>query len=162
MKSALEGYHNEFGAYPTPKNPQDTITIDGKSYLVGAATMLYQALSGDGSDNILNAPGSRSAGQASSNGKLESEEVTNVRLVDMPREMWMERDGRYFMVDGFGRPFQYVQAEPPVGGSSPRTINSTHDLWSYGEDDVNITARSVDTLPPGPIKDASQKWIKNW
>lgn len=162
IQSALERYQKEFGEYPAPSHPQDSIVIDGKSYRVGAAAMLYQAVSGDGHDNILNAPGSRPAGQASSNGKLESEEVKNVMLTDMPREMYMERNGVYFLVDGYGKPFQYVKTEPPTGDGPPQTINSTFDLWSYGEDEENISTRSVDTLTPGPVKDASQKWIKNW
>ncbi|MEN3939821.1 type II secretion system protein [Prosthecobacter sp. SYSU 5D2] len=162
MKSALERYRNEFGEYPAPQNPQDSIAIADKTYEVGSAAMLYQALSGDGYDNIVIAQGSPSAGEPNSNGSLEPEESKNVMLTDMPKEMWIERDGRYFMADGFGKPFQYVKAVPAAGDQSPVTINSTYDLWSYGEDDVNITARSVDTLTPGPIKDASQKWIKNW
>jgi prepilin-type N-terminal cleavage/methylation domain-containing protein len=162
MKSALERYRNEFGEYPEPQNPGDSIAIVDKTYEVGAAAMLYQALSGDGYDNILIAQGAPSSGQANSNGSLEAEESKNVMLTDMPKEMWIERDGRYFMADGFGKPFQYVKAEPATGNEAVKTINSTYDIWSYGEDDVNITARSVDTLTPGPVKDASQKWIKNW
>lgn len=162
MQSALERYQKEFGTYPAPKNAQDSIVIDGQSYRVGAAAMLYQALSGDGSNHILIASGSRPTGQDASNGKLESDELKNVWLTDIPKEMYMERNGVYFIVDGFGRPFQYVKAEPPVGDGSPQTLNSTYDLWSYGEDEENTTARSTDTLTPGSVEDASQKWIKNW
>lgn len=162
ISSGLERYRKEFGEYPAPQNPGDSIAIADKTYEVGAATMLYQALSGDGYDNIVIAQAPADAGQATSNGSLEIEESKNVMLTDMPKEMYMERNGRYFMADGFGRPFQYVKAVPPTGGGSPQTINSTFDLWSYGEDEENITSRSIDTLTPGPVKDASVKWIKNW
>jgi hypothetical protein len=52
----------------------------------------------------------------------------------------MKNAARYFLlVDGFGRPFQYVKAALPaaVGETKIRsiTINSTYDLWSYAEDE---------------------------
>ena len=85
-------------------------------------------------------------------------------------------------MDGFGRPFQYIKASVSTssasggsGGSSgsgsggsggsggassgPQTINSTYDLWSYAEDDVNITKKSIDTAATPNL---SVKWIKNW
>lgn len=161
MKSALERYRNEFGEYPAPQNPADTIDVQGKTYEVGGATMLYQALSGDGYDNIVIAQAPSSAGQSNSNGSLEEEESKNVMLTDMPKEMYINQNGRYFMADGFGRPFQYVKAAGT--GESPVTVNtSSYDIWSYGEDTENTGARSIETLTPGPIKDASLKWVKNW
>lgn len=162
MKSALERYSQEFGEYPAPQNPGDTIAIGDKTYEVGAAAMLYQALSGDGYDNILLAQTPTNGGTASSDGSLEEAESKNVMLTDMPREFFINRDGRYFMTDGFGRPFQYVKAAPQVAGEQPTTINSTYDIWSYGDDEENTSARSIDTISPGAVKDASQRWIKNW
>lgn len=165
MTSALERYRNEFGEFPAPQNPGDTISVGDKVYEVGGATMLYQALSGDGYDNILIA--SAPEGDPKSNGSLEETESKNVMLTDMPKELWINRNDRYFMADGFGKPYQYVkaaQATSSTGGTPPQavTINSTYDLWSYSEDEENTSARSIDTKDPGPLKDASLKWIKNW
>lgn len=162
IKSALERYSTEFGEYPEPQNPGDTIDIAGKSYDVSGAAMLYQALSGDGYDNIAIAETPANAGPSNSDGSIDENESKNIMLTDMPKEIWINRDGRYFMADGFGKPFQYTKAETQNGGTSENTINSTYDLWSYGEDEENYTARSTDTLNAGPIKDASAKWIKNW
>ncbi|TDU81362.1 prepilin-type N-terminal cleavage/methylation domain-containing protein [Prosthecobacter fusiformis] len=162
IKSALERYNNEFGEYPAPQNAGDAIAIGDKSYSVGGAAMLYQALSGDGFDNILIAQAPSNAGPPQSNGSTEEEESKNIMLTDMPKEMWIKRDDRYFMADGFGRPFQYEKAVPVALGEDQVTINSTYDIWSYGEDEENTTARSIDTQAGGPVKDASQKWIKNW
>jgi prepilin-type N-terminal cleavage/methylation domain-containing protein len=162
MKSGLERYHKEFGEYPAPQNPDDTISYGSKTYEVGGATMLYQALSGDGYDNIVIAQTSSNAGQASSNGSLDESESKNVMLTDMPSSIWAEQNGRYYMIDGFGRPFQYVKAVPTGSGRDPTTINKDYDLWSYGEDEENTTARSLDSQIPGKLKEASQKWIKNW
>ncbi|HEY1082138.1 MAG TPA: prepilin-type N-terminal cleavage/methylation domain-containing protein [Prosthecobacter sp.] len=160
IKSSLERYNNEFGEYPTPQNPGDTVAVGSKTYEVGAAAMLYQALTGDGYDNILLAQTPTNGGEASSNGSLEEQEAKNVMFTDMPKEFYINRDGRYFMADGFGKPFQYIKAADP--GDSVVTINSTYDLWSYGDDEDNTSARSIDTAQPGPTKDASQRWIKNW
>lgn len=161
MKGALDRYRQEFGEYPEPQNAGDTISIQNITYDVGGAAMLYQALSGDGYDNILMAQ-TPSAGQASSNGSLEPEESKNVMLIEMPKEMWINLNGRYFMADGFGKPFQYVKARSVTADQGPVTINSNYDLWSYGDDTTNTNARSIDTQAAGPLKDASLKWIKNW
>lgn len=161
MKSALERYNSEFGEYPSPQNPGDTIAVGDKTYEVGAAAMLYQALSGDGYDNIQIAQAPQDAGEASSNGSLEEKESKNVMLTDMPKEIWANKDGRYYMIDGFGKPFQYTKAAT-ASASDKTTVNTTYDLWSYGEDEENTGARSIETLTAGPVKDASQKWIKNW
>lgn len=162
MKSALDRYNNEFGEYPAPQNPADGIAIGNKTYQVGAAAMLYQALSGDGYDSIMLAQTPSNAGPAASDGSLEANESKNVMFTDMPKEFWINRDGRYFMADGFGRPFQYEKAVPLTGGQAATTINSTYDLWSYGDDEENTSARSIETVSPGTVKDASQRWIKNW
>ncbi len=162
IQSALERYKNEFGEYPAPQNPGDTVAVGDKTYEVAGASMLYQALSGDGYDNILMAETPTDIGQASSDGSLDANESKNVQWTDMPKEFWINRNGRFFMADGFGKPFQYEKAVPPNSGQDPTTINSTYDLWSYGEDEENISSRSIDTSTAGPVKDASQKWIKNW
>lgn len=162
MKSALERYNTEFGEYPSPQNPGDTVAVGDKAYEVGSAAMLYQALSGDGYNNIQIAEVSQDAGDANSDGSLDEKESKNVMLTDMPKEMWTNKDGRYYMVDGFGKPFQYVKAVAATSGEDATTINTTYDLWSYGEDEENTGARSIETLSAGPVKDASLKWIKNW
>lgn len=163
IKSGLERYFNEFGEYPTPQNPEDSVAVASRTYRVGGAAMLYQALSGDGYDAIQMATTPANAGEAMSNGSLEEQESKNVMLTDMPKEIWVNKDGRYYMVDGFGNPFQYQKAVAATAGGSPNTVNSsTYDLWSYGEDEENTNALSTDTTTAGTVKDASQKWIKNW
>lgn len=162
IKSGLERYFNEFGEYPTPQNPEDSIAVGPRTYRVGGAAMLYQALSGDGYDAIQMATTPTNAGEAMSNGSLEEQESKNVMLTDMPKEIWVKKDGRFYMVDGFGNPFQYEKAKQAVSGSDPSTVNTTYDLWSYGEDEENTSALSTDTLTAGTVKDASQKWVKNW
>lgn len=89
---------------------------------------------------------------------------------DMPPTMWRKLNGLFFMVDGFSNPFQYVKAPSSTtaaagaggaagGGASVTTINATYDLWSYGEDVLNTSAKSSDTIEKPEI---AAKWIKNW
>lgn len=172
VKSALENYHAEFGEYPEPASGDTTAEIvPGKVYRIGGAACLYQALSGDGYDQIKGASNSASqsgGGSAESNGRVDGDsEIKNVMMKEMPQSMWTRKNGMFILVDGFFRPFQYVKATATTttggtGGSSnnqPTTVNSTYDLWSYGMDEANIRARSVETVESPNM---SAKWIKNW
>lgn len=166
IKSALENYHTDFAEYPEPANiGKMTSILPGKSYDIGGAACLYQALSGDGSDQIKGVSASAGAGGSAgaSDGKTEGTEVANMKLKDLPQTMWTYKGGSYIIIDGFGRPFQYAKAAvaTTVGGATPTatTINSTYDLWSYATDEVNISKKSIDTLKDATL---SVKWIKNW
>jgi prepilin-type N-terminal cleavage/methylation domain-containing protein len=161
----LENYKRDFGEYPEPASPNDTTSIANKSYVVSGAAMLYQALSGDGHDQILLRQAPRSL--PTSDGNIDEDESGSVKFANMPKELWTNQDNRYYMVDGFGKPYQYVKAasvDPTRPDIAPPviTINSTYDLWSYGADEENITARSIETTTDESLKDATSKWIKNW
>lgn len=167
IQSALERYNTEFGEYPEPSNPGDTVSMGNKIYEASGATMLYQALSGDGYNNIKIATTPSGDADPSSNGSLDEAESKSVMLTDMPKEIWVFQENKYYMIDGFGRPFQYTKAVPidpngTGGASTALTINPTYDLWSYGEDEENVTARSIDTLTDEQLKQKSVLWIKNW
>ena len=172
ITSSLERYLEKFGEYPEPaKQDEFTQTMPGKMYNVGGARCLYQAMRGDGYDAIKGAGNSAGGGPAASDGNFDELEVQNVMFKDMPPTMWRKLNGSYFMVDAFQNPFQYVKAEAATsaagtGGtgatgkdSKAATINSTYDLWSYGEDVSNTSARSYDTIEKPNI---AAKWIKNW
>jgi prepilin-type N-terminal cleavage/methylation domain-containing protein len=166
VQSALERYNTEFGEYPEPSNPGDTISIRDKTYTVAGAAMLYQAMSGDGYDAIKIAVAPANAGAPQSDGNIEPNESKNTMLTDMPKEVWTNQNGRYYMIDGFGNPLQYIRAATQnvtgTNASTPTTINSHYDLWSYGEDEDNTMATSLETNAGGTLKQASEKWIKNW
>jgi prepilin-type N-terminal cleavage/methylation domain-containing protein len=176
VTSSLERYLEKFGEYPEPANEEEMVEImPGKMYNVGGARCLYQALRGDGYDAIKGVQGGSAAeSPASSDGDFGADEIDNVLFKDMPPTMWRKHAGIYFIMDAFSNPLQYVKAPPPStsssgagagGGSSggnsgaPATINSSYDLWSYGEDTVNTSMRSADTLE---TPDLAAKWIKNW
>lgn len=169
ITSSLERYYEKYGEYPEPATKDEfTQTMPGKMYNVGGARCLYQALRGDGYDAIKGAGTSANGGTSASDGNFDEVEVLNVMFKDMPPTMWRKLNGFYFMVDGFSNPFQYVKAPSTSaaagaggggGGASVTTINSTYDLWSYGEDVINTAAKSSDAIEKPEI---AAKWIKNW
>lgn len=164
IRSALENYREKFGSYPTPSNPETSVVIADKVYVAGEAACLYQALSGDGFNQIRGADANSSP---ESNGQIEDNEAANITLADMPREIWTVQNSTYFVVDGFGHPIRYVKAAPTtvVGGGQPpaaTTINNTYDIWSYGNDTENLTATGLMTQENASLSQASSKWIKNW
>jgi prepilin-type N-terminal cleavage/methylation domain-containing protein len=165
IRSALENYREKFGSYPTPANPETSVTIADKTYVAGEAACLYQALSGDGFNQIKGVDSSQ--GSPDSNGQVEDAEAANVTLADMPREIWTVNSSSYFMIDGFGHPIRYIKALPTItadGGQPPDpvTINNTYDIWSYGNDTENLTATGFMTQDNTTLARASSKWIKNW
>lgn len=164
VKTGLESYQAEFGEYPEPATPEQQADFpQGKSYNVGGAACLYQALSGDGFDQIKGVTSSGSGdGSAASDGAISgTEEVSHVMLKEMPPSMWMRKGEQFILIDGFSRPFQYIKAAKttPTGGDEATTINSTYDLWSYSMDQNNTTKKSIDTLKS---PQTALKWIKNW
>ena len=166
IASGLERYNQDFGEYPAPANPGDIVDIAGQSYESSGAAMLYQALSGDGYNEILTASGFTTGASPQSDGTIEETEGAFVKLTDMPKELWTILNDRYLMIDGFGRPFQYIKAinDDPTQATAetPTTVNASYDLWSYAEDEENTMATSLESTQDEVLKRASAKWIRNW
>lgn len=161
VKTALESYQTEHGEYPEPANAEQRAEFGlGKSYDVGGAACLYQALSGDGYDQIKGVSSSGSGeASATSDGRISgTDEIGNMMMKDMPPSMFMRKGEQYILIDGFSHPFQYIKATVRAD-EDPVTINSTYDLWSYSMDQLNITKKSIDTQQSPQI---ALKWIKNW
>ncbi|MEZ5384318.1 MAG: type II secretion system protein [Prosthecobacter sp.] len=165
IASALDDYQTQFGEYPAPANVGSFAEIlPGKSYDVGGAACLYQALRGDGYDQIAGVSGS-GQDDASSDGKIEDGEIANMIFKEMPDTMWSRSGNVFFLIDAFGRPFQYIKASAATSNSDSgnssqsTTINPTYDLWSYAEDDVNTRKTSIEAMESPQI---SKKWITNW
>ncbi|MDI1311559.1 type II secretion system protein [Prosthecobacter sp.] len=178
IKLALERYSTEFGEYPQPAGSNQMVQFPPgvSTYDTSGASCLYQALTGDGYDQIkgVTSASSDSSGGgsgASSDGKVEGlSEIKNKMLVEIPQTIYTRKGSTYIIIDGFGHPFQYLKAAIPaaVNGANgtntntdtaPTTINTTYDLWSYSEDEQNTTKQSISTLNDPTV---SVKWIKNW
>jgi hypothetical protein len=76
-----------------------------------------------------------------------------MKMPDMPQDIWIVVNNRYFVIDGFRRPFQYTK------GGQPNAVNPTYDLWSYGQDEQNTQA---DSLAAKTNPNISAQWIVNW
>ncbi len=149
--SGLENYKSEYGEFPAPANPGNTDEFRKKTIQVGGAKMLYQALSGDGSNEIQIASG----GGKASDGKWDADE--KMMLVDLPKEIYsINKVNRYMLFDGYLQPFQYTK------GGSTDAINPTFDLWSFGAyGDQGESLTSVGREAKQNSKSTS-KWIVNW
>lgn len=173
IKLALERYNTEFGEYPQPANSNQMVQFPPglATYDTSGASCLYQALTGDGYDQIKGVTGAAGGGSGgSSDGKVEgAAEIKNKMFVEIPQTIFTRKGTNFMLIDGFGHPFQYLKAAIPTtattgsgsGSSSPTptTINTTYDLWSYSEDEVNTTKQSISSQTDPTL---SVKWIKNW
>jgi prepilin-type N-terminal cleavage/methylation domain-containing protein len=152
IKAGLEQYKEKFGEYPEPADKEGTVSAGGGTFKAGGAKMLYQAISGDGSDEI-ELPGKTTT---ASDGKVDTDEIPNSINGNLPKTMILKSSEGYLLIDGFGRPFQYVK---PTG--TEQAVNATYDLWSFGTADVKSGApdTSYDSRKEGKN---TASWIKNW
>lgn len=152
IKSALEQYKEKFGEYPEPAEASSSDQIGGSNFRIGGAEMLYQAITGDGSSAIeLNSGGD----QSSSDGEITDAERENTINGNLPKTMIHQTDrGKWILVDGWTRPFQYSKGDAD-------TLNSTsYDLWSFGNMPDNGRAAYSITAKKDMLMSGS--WIKNW
>lgn len=163
IKASLEQYKEKFGEYPEPSGQGGSVNgVDGSS-----SAMLYQAITGDGTDAIkLTSSGDQSDGQ---NDEEEMKNAINASLppamIYPPRSQSAGQPGtpgyRYLM-DGFGRPFQYQKAPNGTSGSTASTINPTYDLWSYGNMEGDPPSPSSINAEYKANPENTGTWIKNW
>jgi prepilin-type N-terminal cleavage/methylation domain-containing protein len=112
IKLALDRYNTELGSILKQQKRHNSPVPPGLNYDISGAACLYQALTGDGFDQIkgvANSSGSSSAA-AASDGKIEgAAELKNSMLPDAPQTIWTKKNANYIIIDGFGHPFQYVK-----------------------------------------------------
>jgi prepilin-type N-terminal cleavage/methylation domain-containing protein len=152
IQTQLERFKNDNGAYPRPKEGSESATtmVSGTNYPVGGAITLYQALTGDGDDSI-------EGGDTGSVGKPGSLEDSVVYWADADpngsQRISRQADGKWYISDGFGVPFQY-KVPPPADPRNPDNFEAlqneyhnprSYDLWSYA----------------GKYEEP-KAWIKNW
>jgi prepilin-type N-terminal cleavage/methylation domain-containing protein len=148
IAGTLEQYKEKFGEYPEAANPAKMGTGSAASWRIGGALMLYQAITGDGNSELKLASG---ASATASDGKVDSDEISNSIKGDLPKTMVLKTDAGYIIIDGFGRPFQYEK------GGAADAVNTTYDVWSYAQKES-----SDRTLATKKDEVATAVWIKNW
>ena len=157
IRSGLEQYKEKYGHYPVPNSEadNDSGTFGGIEMNRGRASMLYQAITGDG-NNLIDQQGVDSS---NSDGAVREDELARSVNNRLPPQMIFSAGrkpgeaGQRLFIDGYGRPFQYT-----VGGSA-NAVNSTYDLWSYGDVEPGPVSEDLETKK-SPTK--SVTWIKNW
>lgn len=156
IKSCLEQYKEKYERYPEPavEAQKEVGTFDGVTMNSGTAAMLYQAITGDGSDYLKT-----DETGVPSDGILDAKEMTNSINGNLPPQMIFSRgkgkgaSGPRYLVDGYGRPFQYTK------GGHADAVSEKYDVWSYADAPDGQASRDLAT------KKDSQKtasWIKNW
>jgi hypothetical protein len=110
VKMALGHYQLEFGEYPVAKHPDQSAEFPHGRYPIGGAMMLYQAITGDGTSEIVVAGGSPTF----SDGLIDAEERRH--SFSRPPNASQLPDGRWFLADSLGRPLQYelVEGSPRI------------------------------------------------
>lgn len=160
IKGALERYKEKFGEYPEPATPAEMNPSD-PNFRIGGAKMLYQAITGDGTDAIKLAAG----GSATpSDGKVDDSELENVIDGGMPSTLIYPPPstlkagyaGPIYFIDGFARPFQYDK------GGSTDAVNPTFDIWSFGNYEMGKASQIGYTAAIKKDSTKTGTWIKNW
>lgn len=131
IQEALEAYKGKYGNYPRP--------VGGTEDPEVVAKMLYQAVSGDGTNMIDGAEPTASDGDPGTDGEyfLEAAFYKN------GKSTFVHKD--YYLMDPWRQPYNYMR-----GVDSNQTMNkTTFDLWT------ECTNRPDD-------EDDEDKWITNW
>jgi prepilin-type N-terminal cleavage/methylation domain-containing protein len=182
--SALERYKEANGEFPTSINakPPNGISTHSTTAFDGAQ-MLYQAITGDGYDQIYMAsPPSPAPSHSSSNGSVDPNfasltingDFIPTQVTSGSSSTWksklnatfVDTSNNFYLIDGFGHPFQYdraavtsVSAASPV---TPTTVNPTYDLWSYGTGTGTNDPKGTSLTDKQNNATATAMWIKNW
>ena len=169
--SALERYKEKNGEYPEATDTSGSQSFGDVTMRTGGAAMLYQAITGDGSDAIKIGTGSATS---SSGTVADANKEFTINGDFIPTKdgsgTWKAKlnstfvtGDKFLIVDGFGHPFQYDKAAVSTGGAGgtpPTTVNPTYDVWSFanatnsGEVAYDLSTKQNNT------KNAA--WIKNW
>jgi hypothetical protein len=131
IQEALVAYRNQYGNYPRP--------VGGSNEPVTVAKMLYQAVTGDGTDMIHGAEQRASDGNPGTDGEFFLQAAFN----PSGTSPFTHKD--YYLMDPWGQPYHYVR-----GDEHAQTKNSRmFDLWTEATDQ------------PGR-EDNEAVWISNW
>jgi prepilin-type N-terminal cleavage/methylation domain-containing protein len=165
---SVEEYKLDRGHYPRPAAKEGaTVDIGGESYQVAGAQMLYQILSGDGTDAIQGGDqiptgiqGSAKNSKDPGTGKIYMDSVvapTKQDVLEKRHARLVEPSGEnsYYIVDPWRHPIQYQVPETDRNGGiredSRLHSGSRFELWSFGK-----------LKKPEDTADAQEQWITIW
>jgi len=148
MEAALESYKADNGEYPRGANSDglNSTTTSNPSSSINSSRLLYQALSGDGTNALVTTGGTPSDGRVDPGSKQYME--------FKPNQLITAGASAYYIIDPWGFSYGYStinqrNLQTPIPPTPPAGFNPTFDLWSTGGQSANTT-------------DAKAKWLKNW
>lgn len=159
LQLGVEGYKTDNGEYPEALGAEDTTDISNVSYKVGGARMLYQVMTGDG-NSAIKGGGTASSGIPGSTGQVYWEEVTapTAKEVENKKRKPMvdvAKDGSFFVIDGWRKPFQYVKAlkdrNRRISNEDMVHSDADYEIWSYGK-----------LATPEEDPKSQNEWIASW
>ena len=152
LDDCLTRFQKDNGEYPTPANLNASVSLFNQSWTSGGAACLYQAITGDGTDQIMGYKPRNGTTAGASTGELGSSgEEIYVKEMSGSTKTWFKNvSNSWIVLDGFGLPFQYIPRD--LRQKENKLHNETYDLWSYG----NLKAPSTDD------KEKERQWITNW
>jgi prepilin-type N-terminal cleavage/methylation domain-containing protein len=164
---AIEDYKDDHGNYPRPAEAEATTVVSNETWVVGGAKMLYQVLSGDGTDAMLNGEKISNGEQGSAKdekdpslGKIYMETIKaptkKMREEKKPEKYVDAGEGdTFFVVDPWRHPLRYQVPERDKNGVVKDDIkfysSGAFELWSYGM-----------LKKPGDTEEDQKKWLTNW
>lgn len=131
LDRALESYKNQYGNFPRP--------LGGSTDPVIQAKMLYQAVTGDGTNFIDGVPPIASDGSPGTDGEL----ILEAAFPGSKRSAFVHE--ALYLNDPWGQPLRYLRGDEP--GHVPRSNPQRFDLWSVGDPRAQGEPRA---------------WITNW
>lgn len=167
ISRAVEEYKDDHGNYPRPAEDKATTVVQNETYVIGGAKMLYQVLSGDGTDAIKNgekvATGEQGSAQDEKDpllGKIYMDSIkapTAKMKKDKKPEKYVDsgEGDAYYVVDPWRHPLRYQVPERDKNGIITNNIqfssDSAFEVWSYGS-----------LKKPMDSEEDKKKWITNW
>jgi prepilin-type N-terminal cleavage/methylation domain-containing protein len=167
ISRAIEDYRTDKGNYPRPAEGEATTVVQNETYVVGGAKMLYQVLSGDGTDAIKDgekvSTGAQGSAEDEKNPQLGKIYMDTIKAptAKMKEEKKLEKyvdageGDTYYVVDPWRHPLQYQVPERDKNGIQKDDVkfnsSAAFELWSYGM-----------LKKPGDSDEDKKKWITSW
>lgn len=159
IEAACESYKADNGFYPIGKGTAGSTATDllcpgggspnynpitsGNGSYQSACAVLYQALTGDGNDQLTDTNATSSIGKLGSSG-------TGVRIyMELKPGQTGSNGTQYYIVDPFGFSYGYSTVQATTGTNG---YNPTFDLWSTAGTTGSTSSSS----------NVQAKWITNW
>ncbi len=131
LQEGLEQYKLEYGNYPRP--------VGGSLDPIDQAKMLYQALSGDGTNMIDGVQPTASTGEVGKDGKV----ILDALFAGSKKSSFVHED--FYVMDPWRQPYNYVR-----GDENNQTFNkTTFDIWT-------------EATPRPDQEEDEDTWISNW